>query len=51
MPMTIQMPCQPMESRNWSTNNVPIGQTHAPPTNCMKAVARPRMALGANSAA
>ena len=46
MPMTIQMPRQPMESRNPSANSVPIGQTQAPPMNCMKAVTRPRIRLG-----
>jgi hypothetical protein len=51
MPMTIQQPRQPSESRNVSANNVVIGQTNAPPINCTPAMKRPRMAFGAYSPA
>ena len=50
MPMMIQMPRQPIESRKARVSNTPTGHGQAPPINCMNAVRRPRMFFGAYSA-
>ena len=49
--MMIQTPRQPTVSRKASASKVPSGHTQAPPTNCIKAVTRPRIAFGEYSAA
>ena len=50
MPMMIQMPRQPILSRNASVNSTPTGHGQAPPMNCISAMTRPRMRFGAYSA-
>ena len=50
MPMTTQIPRQPIMSRKPSANNVPSGQGNAPPISCIAASERPRMRFGAYSA-
>jgi hypothetical protein len=49
MPIKIQMPRQPIESRKASVKRTPTGHGQAPPMNCMNAVMRPRMFFGAYS--
>ena len=51
MPITIQTPRQPIESRKNSVNREAIGHTHAPPMKCTIARMRPRMAFGEYSPA
>ena len=49
--MMIHTPRQPTVSRSERASKVPSGHTQAPPTNCIKAVMRPRMRFGEYSAA
>ena len=51
MPITIQQPRQPSESRKASANKVVNGQENAPPISCTPAMKRPRMFFGAYSPA
>jgi hypothetical protein len=48
--MMIQIPLQPIVSRNASVIRTPTGHGQAPPMNCISAMTRPRMRFGAYSA-